>query len=155
MKKILLIAALIGAQSAYAGETINAAADDVYQAAMEVALDLDAMPSNSNDKLRFFKTDAVTLKPAEKDCDCGSFFGIPYVKDSRTMVDIIYNIRVKAVGDKSEIKVSTSIVGYYDENRNAISAVLADKKRDHDNLLDCKSTGAYEARFVEAVKSKI
>lgn len=155
MKKVLFGMFFLGAQWAYAGELIQNSADDVYQAAMEVALDLDAMPSSSNDKLRFFKTDAVKLKPSENDCDCGSMFGIPYVKDSRTVVEIKYNVRVKAVNEKSEINVSTSIVGYYDESKNAISSFMSDKKRDHDNLLDCKSKGAYEARFIEAVKNKL
>jgi len=65
LKKVLLMLLIAGSQQAHAGEIINASANDVYDAAMEVALDLDAMPSSSNDKLHYFKTDAVTLKPTK------------------------------------------------------------------------------------------
>jgi len=141
--------------AAHAGPAIDASADKVYLAAMEVALDMGATPTMNNDALHYFKTDPVKIKPDASDCDCGSMFGIPYVKDSRTVVEVSYIVRVKAVGQQSEVNVSTSIVGYYDESKNAISAFMADKKRDHDELLDCKSTGAYELRFISNVRSKV
>jgi len=138
-----------------AAETIGASPDVVYQAAMEVALDLGAMPSTSNDKLRFFKTDTVKLKPTEEQADCGSMFGIAYVKDDRTVVEVSYTVRVKPSGDASDIDVSTSLVGYYDESRNAISNFMSDKKRDNDDLLDCKSTGVFESECVARVQTKL
>ena len=155
MKKLLMFSALFlwASPVVNAGQAINASPDHVYQAAMEVALDMGAMPTTSNDALHFFKTDPVKLKPSVDDCDCGSMFGIPYVKDDRTVVKVSYIVRVKGSDQQSEIDVSTSIVGYYDESKNAISAFMADKKRDTKDLLDCKSKGQYEHRFIDRVQN--
>ena len=63
MNRLIMVSllSLSMATPAAAGDLISASPDVVYQAAMEVALDLGAMPSTSNDKLRFFKTDAVCI----------------------------------------------------------------------------------------------
>jgi len=80
---------------------------------------------------------------------------LPDAKDDRTVVEVSYTVRVKPSGDASDIDVSTSLVGYYDESRNAISNFMSDKKRDHDDLLDCKSTGVFESEFVARVQTKL
>ncbi|HKJ83414.1 MAG TPA: hypothetical protein VJ961_05255 [Mariprofundaceae bacterium] len=158
MKRLIVVVMglLASTSVAQAGTVINAAPVKVYQAAEKVALDLGAMPSVTNDTLMYFKTDPVTLKPTAKQCDCGSMFGIPYVKDSRTMANVSYKVIVKAAtkGD-SEIDVTTSIDGYYDESRNSISNFMSDKRGTRSKTLDCKSTGAFEAAFIRKVKGEL
>ena len=65
----------------FAGESIKAPPDDVYQAALEVAIDMEALAAQSNDKLRYFKTDPLKMKLTMEECDCDSMLGIPYLKD--------------------------------------------------------------------------
>ena len=42
---------------------------------------MEAFPAQSNDKLRYFKTDPLKMKLTMEACDCGSMFRIPYLKD--------------------------------------------------------------------------
>ena len=42
---------------------------------------MEALAAQSNDKLRYFKTDPLKMKLTMEECDCGSMFGIPYLKD--------------------------------------------------------------------------
>ncbi|MDX8396366.1 MAG: hypothetical protein R8K22_08140 [Mariprofundaceae bacterium] len=142
--------------TAHASENIiNAAPDNVYQAAIGVALDMDLIPSKENEKHRYFKTESKRIKLTSDECDCGSMFGISYMADSRTVTEVELSVRVKPNAGGSEITVKTNIIGYFDQSQNAMTNFMSDKHRDRDNLMDCKSLGGIETKFIQNIKDSI
>ena len=136
-----------------AGEHINAPADDVYQKVVEVAMDMGTFPDKINDNLRYFKTEPKRIKLTEKECDCGKRMGAPYLEDKRTMIEVTYQIRVKQVGEGSELDVRTSVIGYYDQHINKNTKVLSQKEKEEALILDCKCSDLIEKKFIESVRS--
>lgn len=138
----------------FGGEFIKALPDQAYQRSLEVVLDFGGFPKNTNDKLYYFTTEPLIQALTSKECDCGSFLGIPYMKDSRTVTEVIYKVRVRAVQGGSELHVEVLIIGYYDEKKNKITAIFSDKKRLKTKQLDCVSTGLIEKKFINLIKLK-
>jgi hypothetical protein len=154
MLRLLLTVLIISIPiNSIAGEHINAPADDVYQKAVEVAMDMSTWPEKINDNLHYFKTEPTRIKLSEKECDCGKRMGIPYLEDKRTMIEVTYQIRVKQVGEGSELDVRTSVIGYYDQHINKTTKVLSQKERDEAMILDCKCSGLIEKKFIDSVRS--
>jgi hypothetical protein len=85
-----------------------------------------------------------------EEADCGSMFGIPYLKDKRVKVAATYQVRVKKVdAGKSDVSVQITLDGYMDVNEG--SPFFVEKTRDKDKVLTCKSKGVLEKKFIEAL----
>ena len=148
MKLLLMIFTLFltTSFSAYA-QTIDLPAEDAYAAAIEQILDMDGIPSFRDAELLLIKTDPIPMKLNSAQVDCGSMFGIPYIKDKRTKTAVAYKIRIKKAEDNtSDIDVDITIDGYMDVNENA--PFFVDKTRDKSKTLTCKSKGILEEDFV-------
>lgn len=155
MKKIIRICFVMfiiasTASSAFA-ETINLPAEQAYEKVLNYLLDLGAIPATRDKELLIIKTDPLPSKLTEKECDCGSMFFIPYMKDKRTKTAATYQIRIKKIDDKtSDIDVKITIDGYLDVTENA--PFFIDKHRETDEKLNCKSTGILEQNLIAAIK---
>ncbi|CAK9252019.1 unnamed protein product [Sphagnum jensenii] len=81
-----------------------------------------------------------TGKKAERintdDADCGTFMGLPYIKDDRTVVSVSYSVLIKDVGGKADVTVNTDIAGTYQGG-------------DTTKQLNCFSQGGLEKQFLE------
>lgn len=132
-------------------EVVNLPAEEAYDKALDYVLEIGAMPNTTNEKLRIFKTDLLSVKLTHEECDCGKMFGIPYMKDKRMRTAVSYQVRVKKVDDNSsDVKVKVTVEGYMAVNDHKLG-FFADKSRDKGKVLDCKSTGVLEKRFIEAI----
>lgn len=123
-------------------------AEAAFLKASRVLVSLGALPTFRDKELLVIKTDPVPLKDVPTQADCGTMFGIPYVKDKRTKVAATYQVSIKPTGDaRSEVSLTVTLDGYMDVNEGA--PFFIDKTRDKNKVLPCKSTGRLEAQFFE------
>ena len=126
--------------------------DAAFLKASRVLVGLGALPTFRDKELLVIKTDPVPLKEVPTQADCGTMFGIPYVKDKRTKVAATYQVSIKPVsGGKSDVSLTITLEGYMDVNEGA--PFFVDKTRDKNKVLTCKSTGALEAKFFESLST--
>jgi len=78
------------------------------------------------------------LNLTENDCDCGTSFGLPYIKDKRTRTWLSLN----AIIEDGSLILKANIKGQYLEN-DLIQGVE----------MECVSTGNYEAKLIEKIKN--
>lgn len=127
---------------------VGLAANAAFVKASRVLVSLGALPTFRDKELLIIKTDPAPLKDVPTEADCGTMFGIPYVKDKRTKVAATYQVSIKPTGDsKSEVSLTLMLDGYMDVNEGA--PFFIEKTRDKTKVLSCKSTGRLEAQFFE------
>jgi hypothetical protein len=142
---ILLIISLAFAGSFSSAEEVNLPAEVAYQKALNYLLDIGAMPT--------FRDKELLLKLTTEEADCGSMFGIPYLKDKRVKTAVTFQVRVKALTDTScDVTVNATLDGYMDITENA--PFFIDKTRDTTKVLTCKSKGVLERRLIKAVNNQ-
>lgn len=159
MKNLILRGALIlsvvtiCASTTYA-EVINTPANEAYEKALNYVLDAGGIPTTNNKELFLFKTDPMPTTLTTDEADCGSVFGIPYLKDKRTKTAITYQIRVKKVDENtSDINIIIAIDGYMDKYDTKTAFFVTDRS-DARTLLTCKSKGVLEKRLIESINKK-
>lgn len=157
MKKYLLcliVIVVINISSGFA-EIINSPAEKVYESTLNYLLDLGAVPVVHDKELLIIKTEPLPSKLTSEECDCGSMFGIPYMKDKRTKTAVTYQIRVKKNDEAtSDLDVRVNIDGYMDVADSPLLFMM-DKHRDSNKVLNCKSKGILEQKFTEEIKNKL
>jgi hypothetical protein len=132
---------------------VNLPAEAAFAKASRVLVDLGALPTFRDKELLVIKTDPLPLKQVSSEADCGTMFGIPYVKDKRTKVAATYQVSIKALSDgKSDVSLKITLDGYMDVNEGA--PFFMDKTRNKDTVLTCKSTGVLEAKFFELLSAQ-
>ena len=154
MRKLIvtaLIAVAVVALSHHANsEEIPIAAEEAYQKAVNILVDMGAVPSFRDKELMLIRTDPNPTRLTSDECDCGTMFGIPYMKDKRVKTGVTYQVRFKKVDDKkSAVDLKITIDGYMDVNENA--PFFIEKTKNNNRILMCKSTGALEKKFIEAL----
>jgi hypothetical protein len=150
---ILLIISLAFAGSFSSAEEVNLPAEVAYQKALNYLLDIGAMPTFRDKELLLIKTDPLPLKLTTEEADCGSMFGIPYLKDKRVKTAVTFQVRVKALTDTScDVTVNATLDGYMDITENAPFFIY--KTRDTTKVLTCKSKGVLERRLIKAVNNQ-
>src|SRR5690349_17010402 len=94
--------------------------ESAYQKASRALVGLGALPTFRDRELLIIKTDPLPLKDVSSQADCGTMFGIPYVKDKRTKVAAIYQVSIKPKADgKSDVSLTVTLDGYMDVNEGA------------------------------------
>lgn len=147
---IVLLSILI-IPSCVFGEEVSLSADEAYQKAVKILVDIGSVPSFRDKELMLIKTDQLPMKMTTEEGDCGSMFGIPYLKDKRVKTALTYQIRIKKIEDsKSDIDVKITVDGYMDVNDGA--PFFIEKNRETNKVLTCKSKGVFEQRFIDALK---
>jgi hypothetical protein len=148
-KRRLVLALLLAATPVAASAVeVAMAADAAFAKASRVLVNLGALPTFRDKELLVIKTDPAPLKDVPSQADCGTMFGIPYVKDKRTKVAATYQLSIKPVGDaRSDVSLTVTLDGYMDVNEGA--PFFVDKTRDKNKVLNCKSTGTLEGKFFE------
>jgi hypothetical protein len=127
---------------------VNLPADAAFLKASRVLIDLGALPTFRDKELLVIKTDPLPLQQVSSEADCGTMFGIPFTKDTRTKVAATYQVSIKALSDgKSDVSLTITLDGYMDVNEDA--PFFINKTRDKNKVLTCKSTGTLEARFFQ------
>ncbi len=155
IKYVALFSVMIGLS--FAGITkadeVQLPADEAFQKALVILMDMDAVPSFKDKDLLMIKTDPLPMKMTTDEADCGSMFGIPYLKDKRTKVAATYQIRIKKIDDKkSDISVKLTLDGYMDVNEGA--PFFVKKDRDKNKVLTCVSKGVLEKKFIASFEQK-
>jgi len=131
-------------------EEVQMPAEETFQKALVVLMDLGAVPSFKDKDLLMIKTDPLPIKITTDDADCGSMFGIPYLKDKRTKIAATYQVRIKKLDDnKSDVNVKVTLDGYMDVNEGA--PFFIEKTRDKNKVLSCNSKGVLEKKFLDAL----
>lgn len=129
-------------------EEIPLPAVDAYQKAVEILVDMGAVPTFRDKDLLMIKTDPNPTKLTGEECDCGSMFGIPYIKDKRVKTGVTYQVRFKKIDEKScNMDLKITIDGYMDVNEGA--PFFIEKTKNNNKTLMCKSTGFLEKKFSE------
>lgn len=151
MIRVFILFSCILAPSYIIAEEVSLPADVVYQKAVSILVEMGAIPSFRDKELMLIKTDPFPVKLTTEECDCGSMFGIPYLKDKRVKTALTYKIRIKKIDEqKSAVDVKITVDGYMDVNKGA--PFFIEKTRDKNKVLTCKSKGILEKRFVESLK---
>lgn len=149
-----VVVVLLGSSSVSA-EVFNSSAEQVYETTLNYLLDLGAVPVVRDKELLLIKTEPLPTKLTTEECDCGSMFGIPYMKDKRTKTAVTYQIRIKKIDEaNSDIDIRTTIDGYMDVADSPMLFMM-DKHRDSNKVLTCKSKGILEQKFTEEIKNKL
>lgn len=144
---------LVGVISAFAAGTscaveANLGAEAAFNKASRVLVEMGALPTFRDKELLIIKAGPHVLQNVALEADCGSMFGIPYVKDKRTKVAATYEVTIAALGEsKSSVSVRVTLDGYMDVNEGA--PFFIEKTRDKSKALSCASTGQLESRFFE------
>lgn len=132
-------------------EEVPLPADDAYQKALNILVDMGAVPSFRDKELMLIKTDPLPTKMTTEEGDCGSMFGIPYLKDKRVKTALTYQVRIKKIDDKrSDVDVKITVDGYMDVNEGA--PFFIEKTRETNKVLSCKSKGVFEQKFIDILK---
>lgn len=92
----------------------------------------------TDEKTGIISTSPKLMDLTENDCDCGSTFGLPYIKDKRTRTWLSLN----AIIEDGSLILKANIKGQYLEN-DLIQGVE----------MECVSTGNYEAKLIEKIKN--
>jgi hypothetical protein len=125
--------------------------DETYQKAIVSLMDMGAIPTFRDKELLMIKSDPLPMKLTTEEADCGSMFGIPYLKDKRVKTALTYQIRIKKIDEnKSEIEVKITIDGYMDVNEGA--PFFIEKTRNTNKVLTCNSKGLLESKFINSLK---
>jgi len=131
-------------------DEVQMPAEETFQKALVVLMDLGAVPSFKDKDLLMIKTDPLPIKITTDEADCGSMFGIPYLKDKRTKIAATYLVRIKKLDDnKSDVNVKVTLDGYMDVNEGA--PFFIEKTRDKNKVLSCNSKGVLEKKFLDAL----
>lgn len=147
--RLLAVAASLFLAPGFAAE-VELPAAAAYDRALTALVDMGAIPTFRDKELLLIKTDPFPQKLTTEEADCGSMFGIPYLKDKRTKVAAIYQVRVKAIDEqRSDVSITVGLDGYMDVNEGA--PFFVDKTRDNSKVLTCTSKGALEAQLLEAI----
>lgn len=134
-------------------EPVGIPPQEAYEKVLSYILDLGAVPVTRDDRLLYLKTDPLPTRLTTEEADCGSMFGIPYLKDKRTKTAVAYQVRVKKVDEQSsDINVRITVTGHMDTMEGA--PFFVEKTRDTTKALICKSTGLLEQRLLQAVGAK-
>lgn len=75
-----------------------------------------------------------------QDVECGTFWGIPYIKDERTVTKVTYTVLVEKAGEGSKIAVSATVDGTY-----------APGAGNPDKSLTCTSKGTIEQNLLNTI----
>lgn len=135
----------------YANE-IDVPFEMAWERAIEFVLDEGGLPEMRDKELGIIRTDSFSKKLDKKTAHCGRMFGIPYISDKRTKTSTKYTVRLKKVSDSvTNVRVKVDVDGYFFTNETAW-AVWTEKTRDADKVLQCKSTGVLEERFIDALR---
>ena len=154
MKKIgaiiLIVIVVIMLPDYTKGDEILLRAEDAYEKSIQLLIDMGAIPSFRDRELMLIRTDPIPVKLTGEECDCGTMFGIPYIKDKRVKTGAIYQVHFKRIDDgKSDVNLKITIDGYMDINEGA--PFFIEKTRNNNRLLMCKSTGLLERKFIAAL----
>jgi hypothetical protein len=146
-----IVAVVLNAMVATAAE-VGLPAEAAFVKASRVLVGLGALPTFRDKELLVIKTDPVPLKDVAAQADCGTMFGIPYVRDKRTKVAATYQVSITRTSDaRSDVSLTVTLDGYMDVNEGA--PFFIDKTRDKNKVLTCKSTGSLEAQFFELLSA--
>ena len=127
-------------------------ANQAFDKASRVLVNLDAMPTFRDQQLLVIKTDPVPVKLSPDQADCGKMFGIPYLKDKRTKTAATYQVSIKEIdANSSDVSVKVTLTGYMDINEGA--PFFIEKTRDTSKVLTCSSSGWLENQFFEKLNS--
>lgn len=127
---------------------VEMSGEESFKKASLVLVELGAIPTFRDKELLVIKTDPVPVQLTTEQADCGSMFGIPYLKDKRTKTAAAYQIVIKSTGDAtSDVTVKVALDGYMDVNEGA--PFFIEKTRDTSKTLTCTSKGVLEAKFIE------
>ncbi|MFA5322929.1 MAG: hypothetical protein WC373_09675 [Smithella sp.] len=94
--------------------------------------------STIDEEAGIISTASKLIDLTENDCDCGSTFGLPYIRDKRTRTWLSLN----AVIENGSLILKTNIKGEYLEN-DLVQGVE----------MECVSTGNYERKMIERIKT--
>ncbi len=144
----LALFALISSPQFVRSEELPMPAADAFQKAVEILVDMGAVPTFKDKELFMIRTDPNPTKLTAEECDCGSMFGFAYIKDKRVKTGVTYQVRFKKVDDKnSNMDLKVTIDGYMDVNEGA--PFFIEKTKNNNKILMCKSTGVLEKKFKE------
>lgn len=80
-----------------------------------------------------------TVRLTSDEADCGTYMGIGYIKDDRTVLGVTYSLFLKSAGaGTTDVTVNTNIDGTYQAGNNT-------------KMLDCFSKGALEKAILDKI----
>lgn len=148
MRFWLGVGLLMGLAGTAQATVVAMPAEDAFQKASMLLVDLGAMPTFRDRELLVIKTDPAPVELTPDQADCGKMFGIPYLKDKRTKTAATYQVVIKPIdATTSDVSVKVAIDGYMDVMEGG--PFFVEKTRDKDKVLTCSSKGWLEAQFLE------
>lgn len=116
--------------------TLNVSFDHVWTNALQT-LASDGYPvQTSNKEAGIITTGKLATRPDTSVVDCGTYMGLPYIKDHRTVTSIGYSILLKNLGNnKTSAVVNTNIDATFQAGSNTKN-------------LTCFSQGKLEAELL-------
>jgi len=121
-------------------EVLNKTQDLIFSAALSALAEQGYTITLSDRQSGIISTGSKRLTLTEKDCDCGSTMGLPYIKDNRTTTNLSINITVT----NNSFLVKSNIEGEYLPN----DPVYGKK-------FTCISTGTIEDNIISLINSKL
>jgi hypothetical protein len=92
---------------------LSVSPDVAWQRAMRVLAAQGAMVKIADKAQGIITTDKATVRLNEVQADCGNIWGIPYLKDSRTMTEVAYSVYLLGDGNRTSVTVNTKIEGRF------------------------------------------
>ncbi|MCK9522444.1 MAG: hypothetical protein M0R76_05275 [Proteobacteria bacterium] len=118
----------------------QASSDQIYEAAIRFFAESGYMISSSDKASGVITAVLKEQKFTGEDCDCGMLMGIPYIKDSRTRVDVLVNLIVA----DGYVNVKTILKGKFPKGQVT-----------QETRFDCVSKGSIEQGIVSAIEAAI
>ena len=124
--------------------TLSVPPDVVWQRTLRVLAAQGAMVKTSDKAQGIITTDKATVRLDETQADCGNIWGIPYLKDSRTLTDVAYSVYLRGDGTRTSITVNTKIEGRF----------KATATQQATTELSCFSLGAVERDLITRIQQE-
>lgn len=148
MRIWLGLALVAGIASTAEAAVVPLPADQAFQEASRLLVDIGALPTFRDRDLLVIKTDPMPVRLTPEQADCGKMFGIPYLKDKRTKTAATYQVVIRPIDEAtSDVTVKVTLDGYMDVMEGA--PFFIEKTRDKDKVLTCTSKGWLEAQLLE------
>ena len=122
--------------------TLSVPLDVAWQRTMRVLAAQGAMVKTADKAQGVITTDKATVWLNETQADCGNIWGIPYLKDSRTMTEVAYSVYLQGDGYRTSVTVNTKIEGRFKATANQQATTE----------LSCFSLGTLERDLIEKIQ---
>jgi hypothetical protein len=93
-------------------------AAEAYRKAILTFRNMGTIPTYLDESQLIIKTDSTLTRLTEKEADCGSRLGLPYIKDNKVKTGVSYEVQFKGIDEKNSLMEARAFidarVDYYD-----------------------------------------